>query len=175
MRKRRVYETALEDHFMKATAQPVAIYESAPETYKLDMQIGFRLRVALQQHTDIFFKTMDFGLTQPQFASLARLYEAGPCSQNQLGRLAALDSASIVGVVNRLKARKFITTRKSLDDRRRVIIDLTQEGRQIVRKAMRLGQKANDQTLSALSPAQRRQLIELLLILAPTEAGEDRS
>jgi DNA-binding MarR family transcriptional regulator len=118
---------------------------------------------------------MDLGLTQPQFASLARLYEAGPCSQNQLGRLAALDTATIVGVVNRLKARKLVTTKKSPDDRRRVIVDLTPEGRQIMRKAIRLGQKANDQTLSVLTPTQRRQLIELLLILAPTDTSDSRS
>jgi MarR family transcriptional regulator, lower aerobic nicotinate degradation pathway regulator len=161
-----------EDILMKAAPQSIAVYEPPSDAYRLDMQIGFRLRVALQQHTDIFFKTMDFGLTQPQFASLARLYETGPCSQNQLGRLAALDSASIVGVVNRLKARKFVTTAKSPDDRRRVIVDLTPEGRQVVRKAIRLGQKANDQTLSALTPSQRRQLIELLVTLAPTGAEE---
>jgi MarR family transcriptional regulator, lower aerobic nicotinate degradation pathway regulator len=158
---------------MKASLQTEAQYNSATKPYKLDMQIGFRLRVALQQHTDIFFKTMEFGLTQAQFAAMARLYETGPCSQNQLGRLAALDSASIVGVVSRLKARKFISTRKSVDDRRRVIVELTPAGRQTVRKAVRLGQKANAQTLSVLTASQQRQLIELLLILAPTETGED--
>jgi hypothetical protein len=31
--------------------------------YKLDHQIGFRLRVAMQLHTDIFFRNMQFGLT----------------------------------------------------------------------------------------------------------------
>jgi DNA-binding MarR family transcriptional regulator len=160
---------------MKAASQAAPEVDIAPETYKLDMQIGFRLRVALQQHTDIFFKTMDFGLTQPQFAAMARLHETGPCSQNHLGRLAALDSASIVGVVNRLKTRKFVTTRKHADDRRRIIVELTQEGRQIIRKAMRLGQKANEQTLSVLTPAQRRQLVELLIVLAPTEAEDERS
>ena len=49
------------------------------------------------------------GLTQTQFAALAKLHEVGPCSQNQLGRLIYLDAATIKGVVDRLSARGFVT------------------------------------------------------------------
>jgi DNA-binding MarR family transcriptional regulator len=149
-----------------------AVLTWANEPYELDLQIGFRLRAALQQHTDVFFKNMEYGLTQAQFALMVRLMEFGPCSQNRLGRLAALDSASIVGVISRLKARKLVTAAKDKMDKRRVVIDLTPEGRKIVRKAMMQGQKANDQTLAVLNPSERRRLIELLTLLAPTEADE---
>lgn len=70
--------------------------------YVLDEQIGFLLRVAMQRHTSIFTGRMVEGLTQTQFAALAKLYEVGPCSQNQLGRLIYLDAATIKGVVDRL-------------------------------------------------------------------------
>jgi hypothetical protein len=73
--------------------------------YVLDDQVGFLLRVALQRHTAIFTTRMIEGLTQTQFAALAKLHEVGPCSQNHLGRLIYLDAATIKGVVDRLGAR----------------------------------------------------------------------
>ena len=70
--------------------------------YVLDNQAGFLMRVAMQRHTSIFTSRMVEGLTQTQFAALAKLYEVGPCSQNHLGRLIYLDAATIKGVVDRL-------------------------------------------------------------------------
>ncbi len=65
------------------------------------------MRVAMQRHTSIFMSRMIEGLTQTQFAALAKLYEVGPCSQNHLGRLIYLDAATIKGVVDRLGVRGF--------------------------------------------------------------------
>jgi DNA-binding MarR family transcriptional regulator len=155
-------KTAPKAAVVKFSAKPTS-------TYDLNKQIGFRLRLAMQKHTDIFFKNMDLGLTQPQFAALARLLTTGPCSQNQLGRSVALDTASIVGVIRRLKARKLISIVKSKEDRRRVIIDLTPAGRALTAKAIEIGMRANEITLAPLSQAQRKQLIALLGMLAPSE------
>jgi MarR family transcriptional regulator, lower aerobic nicotinate degradation pathway regulator len=63
--------------------------------YVLDDQVGFLLRVTLQRHTSIFTTRMIEGLTQTQFAALAKLHEVGPCSQNHLGQLIYLDAATI--------------------------------------------------------------------------------
>jgi MarR family transcriptional regulator, lower aerobic nicotinate degradation pathway regulator len=141
----------------------------SPEAYDLDRQIGFRLRLAMQRHTDIFFKNMAFGLTQPQFAALARLYTTGACSQNHLGRSVALDSASIVGVVSRLKSRKLISTSKDKEDRRRIVIELTASGRATIVKAIEKGILANELTLAPLTNEQRKILINLLSKIAPSE------
>lgn len=48
--------------------------------YKLDDQIGFKLRVANQKHLEIFAHEMP-DLTPRQFAVLAKLTEVGPLSQ----------------------------------------------------------------------------------------------
>jgi hypothetical protein len=53
----------------------------------------------------IFAKEIGINLTPTQWAALAKLTETGPCSQNQLGRLAAMDVATIKGVIDRLTAR----------------------------------------------------------------------
>jgi len=45
-------------------------------------------------------------LTPTQFAALARLRELGDTTQNQLGRLTAMDPATIQGVIQRLLLRE---------------------------------------------------------------------
>ncbi len=132
------------------------------KSYDLDSQIGFRLRLAMQRHTEIFFETMEGGLTQAQYAALARLYLDGSCSQNQLGRSIALDSASIVGVVSRLKANGLVSSVPDTVDRRRTKITLTDQGRALVERAIPLAVAANEATLAVLDEAERAMLLHLL-------------
>jgi DNA-binding MarR family transcriptional regulator len=68
----------------------------------------FLLRLASQRHAVIFQKHIGDDLTSTQFATLMRVAEYGDVSQNHLGRLAAMDGATIKGVVDRLKQKKFI-------------------------------------------------------------------
>ena len=75
----------------------------AADQYSLKAQVGFNLRRANQRHVAIFARHVD-GLTPTQFAALAKLHELGSLSQNKLGRLTAMDSATIKGVVERLSA-----------------------------------------------------------------------
>src|SRR5262249_1640747 len=67
-------------------------------SYILDEQIGFILRQVWQRHTTIFAREIGINLTPTQWAALSKLAETGPCSQNQLGRLTAMDVATIKGV-----------------------------------------------------------------------------
>ena len=135
-----------------------------PESgYALDDQIGFMLRVAMQRHTAIFTAHMIEGLTQTQFAALAKLYEVGPCSQNHLGRLIFLDAATIKGVVDRLNARGFVTALNDPADRRRRAVTLTEQGRKVTEAAIKGAAKITADTLSpALSEAERIEIGRLL-------------
>ncbi|MGB6658237.1 MAG: MarR family transcriptional regulator, partial [Xanthobacteraceae bacterium] len=98
---------------------------AAEGRYVLDGQVGFLMRVAMQRHTSIFTADMVEGLTQTQFAAMAKLQEVGPCSQNQLGRLIFLDAATIKGVVDRLLVREFVTALADPNDRRRRAVALS--------------------------------------------------
>jgi len=130
--------------------------------YILDDQVGFLLRVAMQRHTAIFSARMVEGLTQTQFAALAKLYEAGPGSQNHLGRLICLDAATIKGVVDRLAGRGFVTAVNDLKDRRRRAVALTERGRQATEKAMGVAAEITAATLAPLGEDERRDVVKLL-------------
>jgi DNA-binding MarR family transcriptional regulator len=130
--------------------------------YVLDDQGGFLMRVAMQRHTSIFTSRMIEGLTQTQFAALAKLYEVGPCSQNHLGRLIYLDAATIKGVVDRLHLRGFVTALNDPKDRRRRAVALTDRGRQVTEAAMRVAAEITAATLAPLTADEQRQISKLL-------------
>src|SRR6187549_542655 len=127
----------------------------AQSEYILDDQIGFMLRIAMQRHTSIFTSRMLEGLTQTQFAALAKLYEVGPCSQNHLGRLIYLDAATIKGVVDRLGVRGFVTALADPKDRRRRAVALTERGREVTQAAIVIAAEITTATLSPLSAQER--------------------
>ena len=134
--------------------------------YVLDDQVGFLLRVTLQRHTSIFTTRMIEGLTQTQFAALAKLHEVGPCSQNHLGRLIYLDAATIKGVVDRLGARGFLTALNDPNDRRRRALALTDRGRQVTEPAMLVAAEITAITFAAFSGDEQRTVTRLLKKLA---------
>ena len=130
--------------------------------YVLDDQAGFLVRVAMQRHTSIFTSRMIEGLTQTQFAALAKLYEVGACSQNYLGRLIYLDAATIKGVVDRLHLRGFVTALNDPKDRRRRAVALTERGRSVTEEAMTVASEITAATLGPLTADEQRQITKLL-------------
>ncbi|MFD1342557.1 MarR family winged helix-turn-helix transcriptional regulator [Litorisediminicola beolgyonensis] len=130
--------------------------------YTLDDQVGYLLRLASQRHAAIFQKTIAQDLTPTQFSTLLRLHEAGEVSQNQLGRLAAIDIATIKGVVDRLRDKSLIETRPDPGDKRRSLISLSQEGRDLIATLERVGTEITEATLAPLDAAERTALIALL-------------
>jgi len=124
--------------------------------YRLDDQVGFLLRVAMQRHTAIFMSRIPADLTQTQFAALAKLREVGRCSQNQLGRLIYLDAATTKGVVDRLQARRFVAIGTVDGDRRRRAIALTDRGRAVADAAVSVAREITRATLAPLTAAERR-------------------
>src|SRR5215813_8803795 len=130
--------------------------------YVLDDQVGFLMRIAMQRHTSIFTSRMIEGLTQTQFAALAKLYEVGPCSQNHLGRLIYLDAATIKGVVDRLHVRGFLSAVNDLKDRRRRAVALTERGREVTEAAMKVAAEITAATLTPLTTDEQRLVAKLL-------------
>jgi MarR family transcriptional regulator, lower aerobic nicotinate degradation pathway regulator len=152
---------------MKSLRQEKLKVVTAPDSsgqggYVLDDQVGFLMRIAMQRHTSIFTSRVVEGLTQTQFAALAKLYEVGPCSQNHLGRLIYLDAATIKGVVDRLHLRGFVTALNDPNDRRRRAVALTERGRQLTEAAVRIAAEITAATLAPLTADEQRQIVKLL-------------
>ena len=135
--------------------------ETPPHDYQLSAQVGFNLRRANQRHVAIFQKHVD-GLTPTQFAALARVHELGPQSQNRLGRLTAMDSATIKGVVERLLAKSLVTLSPDPNDKRLRLVSLTPAGRALITTATNQALAARAETLAPLSEEEAAQLEALI-------------
>jgi DNA-binding MarR family transcriptional regulator len=141
------------------------VFEGQPaqgERYILDDQVGFLLRQAQQRHTTIFAAEMIDGLTPTQWAALAKLKEVGDCSQNRLGRLTAMDAATIKGVIDRLTVRGFTTVRPDPGDGRRLVVALTAMGLDLYDRAAPIAARITDETLRPLDAVERSTLVALL-------------
>ena len=135
--------------------------------YRLEDQVGFLLRRAYQRAAaNLTEKIGDFDLTPPQFATLARLHERGPVSQNQLGRLVAMEPANIRDVVQRLRKRGLLATERDTGDGRLLLVRLTPAGAALVRRLKPVEVACTARTLAPLNPAERRVLYDLLRRLA---------
>ncbi len=135
---------------------------AAPKTYILENQIGHILRKVSQRHSGIFANHMPADLTPTRFAAMAKLLECGPLSQNELGRLTAMDVATIKGVVDRLRVRKLVDSKKDPTDARRQLIKLTRKGEAFIQAAIPEAVTVTAQTIDPLSTAESKQLIKLL-------------
>lgn len=145
----------------RSSRREKASAEAAPG-YALEDQVGFLLRQANQRHTMLFAERMIESLTPTQWATLAKLHEQGPLSQNLLGRLTAMDAATIKGVVDRLVARGFVAGEDDPADARRLQLALTPEGRAVARRAIPIALAITEETLAPLSAAERKTLMRLL-------------
>ena len=130
--------------------------------YILDEQIGFILRQVWQRHSSIFSRDIGTNLTPTQWAALSKLAETGPCSQNQLGRLTAMDVATIKGVIDRLTARGLTETGPDPEDGRRLLVSLSRAGQQLVEKAAPNALAITRETLAPLDVKERETLMALL-------------
>ena len=131
------------------------------QDYRLEDQIGFKLRLANQKHLELFARMMP-DVTPTQFAILARLRETGPISQNDLGRRVGLDAATTKGVVDRLRAKGLIASSKSPTDMRRLVISLSGEGREFADKAVQTAAEISRATAANLTPRELERLLALL-------------
>ena len=130
--------------------------------YRLEDQVGFLLRRATQRHTSIFADEMLKDLTPTRFAALAKLLDVKSVSQNELGRLTAMDIATIKGVVDRLRDRGLVATNPDPDDARRQLVSLTPKGRDLARRALVPAARITEKTLDPLTRREAEQLLHLL-------------
>lgn len=131
--------------------------------YVVEDQVGFLMRRANQRHTAIFADGMAaMELTPTQFTALIKVVELGRITQNHLGRLSAMDPATIQGVVRRLMDRDLITRSADPLDRRAIVLAPTPAGAVLAAQAVRAARRITEATLAPLTADERRTLRSLL-------------
>lgn len=107
-------------------------------------------------------QTADLGITAVQAKVLSFMHVYGDVTASRLGELTALDSATLTGLLDRLEAMDLARRQTKLDDRRAVLVCLTEHGRSVAETVHTRMQPANEKFLEGLSVAETAMLRELL-------------
>lgn len=104
---------------------------------KLDAQLCFPLYATARAVTKRYATLLaDTGLTYPQYLVMLVLWEAdGSVSVGDLGARLRLDSGTLTPLLKRLESAGLVTRRRDTADERRVLVDLTAQGRALERAA----------------------------------------
>ncbi|WP_404289054.1 MarR family winged helix-turn-helix transcriptional regulator [Glutamicibacter arilaitensis] len=87
-------------------------------------------------------------------------------TQRDLAEFLALDPSQIVPLVDGLESEGLVARIADPSDRRSKVIVASDAGRKLYAKARKATQQSENETLSALTPAERQQLRELLARVA---------
>src|SRR5207248_11474822 len=90
------------------------------------------------------------GLRPRHLVALTVLRERGECSQQALSTTLQMDGTNVVGLLNELEADDLIERRRSPQDRRRHVVELTDAGVRLLAKAEFALAAAEDEVLAAL-------------------------
>ena len=75
------------------------------------------------------------GLSVPQLICLSQLATDGPMQTSHLAQAVNLSSATVCGILNRLEQRGLVIRERQKDDRRRVLVSLSEAGQDTVDNA----------------------------------------
>ena len=147
---------------------PKAAAQKAPDQdFRLDDQIGHLLRLAYQAASAHFARRLKpHDLKPQQFATLLRLRELGPTSQNRLGEAVGMPRANIHKMVERLATRGLVAAGPDPADARRRLVALTAAGRRLIPRLIPLDEASTEDALAGLSAREREELYRLLRKMA---------
>ena len=82
------------------------------------------------------------GLTGPQLLLLQEISKCGELSGGKLAKAVSLSQATVTGIVERLEKRGLVTRRRSQIDKRKVLVQVTPGGEELLENAPSLMQES---------------------------------
>jgi MarR family transcriptional regulator, lower aerobic nicotinate degradation pathway regulator len=110
----------------------------------------------------------ELGLDGRGYVTLAVLADDQPRSQQELARMIGKVPGLVVTVIDELEEGGFVARRRSGEDRRRTIVELTERGRTALAEADRLAARVEDELFAALGAEQRAAFRDALLQVTRT-------
>ena len=107
------------------------------ELLKLDNQLCFTLYAGSRAVTRIYRPLLErLSLSYPQYLVMLVLWEGDVVKVTDIGRKLHLDSGTLTPLLKRMESEGFITRKRSGEDERAVHITLTEQGRNLKKKAV---------------------------------------
>jgi DNA-binding MarR family transcriptional regulator len=120
-----------------------------------------QVELATRAHLDDMFRPI--GLTALQYTALTVLERHPNLSSAQLARNSFVTAQSMADMITALEDRKLIVRHRDPDDRRRLVLALTANGRKLLSRHRGKVVALEEQMLDGISGTQRRELRRILL------------
>lgn len=102
------------------------------------------------------------GLRGHHYRLLAAVEQWGPASQADLGRDTGIDRSDVTAALTELESRGLVERRVDPGHKRRNIVTITPQGVAVLLDLDAMVARTQDAVLAPLTPAQRRQFLNLL-------------
>jgi DNA-binding MarR family transcriptional regulator len=146
---------------MPGPSDRAARNRDADEVVPLDDRLGVALLAASRAMGTRYRTSLaHLKLTYPQFQVMSVLWEDGSHVVTTLAERLALDVSTISPLLKRLEARGLLERRRDAQDERRVVVNLTEMGRELRREEV--GVLEHVSVATHLSTAQEKALVRRL-------------
>lgn len=135
----------------KGSQKAVAALSAYINLMRASDSLAARLTAQLESHE----------LTMGQFGVLEALYHLGPMCQRMLGKKLLRSGGNITVVVDNLEKHGLVRRERQKDDRRKVMIRLTQPGKAILEQVLPPHVEAIVKEMSRLTPDEQEELRRL--------------
>jgi DNA-binding MarR family transcriptional regulator len=136
---------------------------SAKPPSDLHSHIGFWLRYVSNHVSHAFAqKLLASGVTVAEWVILREMFDRDGAAPSDLAELTGLTRGAISKLADRLIAKKLFARSYAKDDRRYQTLALTAAGRSLVPTLAKLADENDKQFFAALSPKQRKRLVNTL-------------
>jgi DNA-binding MarR family transcriptional regulator len=139
-----------------ATAEHVTSATGTDDLLALERQVCFALAVASRSVISVYRPVLEpLRLTHPQYLVMLALWEHAPLRVGELGRLLALEPATLSPLLKRLEAVGYLERRRDEGDERALQLTLTPEGVALRTRALAVPRMVMQRLQLTLADAER--------------------
>ena len=140
---------------------------SVPDQLLLENQLCFPLYACAKEVVRRYREPLEpLGLTYTQYIVMMILWEYGDMTEGDLGRIIHLDSGTLAPLLKRLARQGLITRRRPEENERKLMIELTEEG-----KSLRKAAEAVPCAMKGCVPLSDSEMLQLRELLNKAISG----
>lgn len=136
--------------------------------FDLTQFLPYQLAAAAERVSHEFAVTYrrEFGISIPEWRVLAHLSQEGEVSVREIEARVAMEKSKVSRAASRLEAAGYVAKRVNADDRRLVVLNLTEGGRALMARLVPMALAYQRELLAALGPEAAPLSAALATILA---------
>lgn len=150
--------------------------EPDPDLDAFESMPGHLVRRLQQIAVALFLdEAADAAITPVQFAALQAVARQAGMDQRTLAARIGLDTSTLGGVIDRLEKRALLRRVASEQDRRVRLLEITDEGRRLLRGLQGAVRKTQERILAPLNARQQQEFMRLLTTLVEGNKAYSRA